>query len=114
MVVIADGHMTARMTITDLGNKAEGSEVKDFKVVLSVSRGNDIYGKYTRVIDGFPANALNTVALVKTALNLFSMDSLAAEDDDNSTKADSSNMERGLSGTMRPLPTQEESRLRHH
>jgi hypothetical protein len=114
MVIIADGTTSAEMRIQDMGTRSDDSEVKDFEVVLAINRGAGIYGRHTRVLDGFPANALNTVALIKAALNLFSADSLVAEDDDNPTETSSSDLERRLGRTMRSIPTQEESRLRNH
>lgn len=104
----------AKLVIQDLGTRPMDSEIKDFEVTLSVNRGSDIFGRYKRVLDGFPANSLNVVALVKAALNLFSSDSLVAEDDDSNTDPDSSDMERGFSRTLQDLPTQEESRLRNN
>jgi hypothetical protein len=118
MVIMVDGLTTARLEVQDLKTRPEGSEIQDFKVTMRVNRGDQIFGKHIRLLDGFPTKALNSVALVKAALNLFTADSLVAEDDDNNTDPDTnpgkSDLERGFGRTLRALPTEEESRLRNH
>jgi hypothetical protein len=46
-----------------------------------VDRGNDVIGVYKRVLEGFPCNSLNSIALLKAALALFDADTLGLEDD---------------------------------
>ena len=104
----------AHMLISTLPTRPPESEIKDLEVRLVVNRGGQITGVYKRVIDGYPVKALNVVGLVKTALQQFDMDALVAEDDDNSTQTDSSDLERKLGRTVHAISTEKESRLRNN
>lgn len=103
----------ARLTITKLVG-SESDEVADYMVKLVVDRGDDIVGVHRRVLESWPRNALNSMAMLKAALNLFDGKDLGLEDDYGNSNTGSSDMEREERRALPALPPEEESELRNY
>lgn len=86
-------------------------EHADYIVTLYVERGENVAGFHRRMITNFPIKALNPLALVKSALNLFPPDVFGAEDDDRHGDASSkeapvsSALERGFNRALPEVPS---------
>jgi len=73
------GKRLAIIQIQKLGESLNG-ELGDYSVVVVVERGNDVVSVLRRPLDHFPRNAVNSIGLLKAALNLFTPEQLGMED----------------------------------
>lgn len=70
---------------------------------MVVERGNDVVSVSRRILTDFPRNALNSVALLKAALELFDADALGLEDDIDDSEDIPPDMARGQRPALRAI-----------
>jgi hypothetical protein len=68
------------LAVIDITRISGDEEMVDYLVQTVVYRGN-LHGIYTRVVENFPRQALNSLALLKAALSTLDTDSLGLDDD---------------------------------
>lgn len=89
----------------------KNDELADYLVRTVVKRGNDMSGIYTRIVENWPRNSLNSLALLKAALGQFNFDTLGLEDDYEPDDAETgtSDMAWRLARALPQVPSEETS-----
>lgn len=107
VAITKDGEKVGKLVVVKL-DESLGGELADYKVEMLVERGDGVVAVHRRVLESFPRKSVNSIGLLKAALNLFDSESLGLEDDfDSDTplrdEAGSSDMERRLETVVRHL-----------
>ena len=105
-----DGRLLCHMTLESIRPDpifSKNDEVLDYIAKVVVKRGDDMSGIMTRVIENWPKNSLNSLALLKAALSKFDFEALGLEDDYESTDAETStsDLARRLEGVVPEIPS---------
>lgn len=90
---------------------SKNDELSDYLVKTVVKRGDDMSGIYTRVVENWPRNSLNSLALLKACLGKFDFEALGLEDDyePDDSETGPSDLARRLAGAVSEVPGEETS-----
>lgn len=107
VAITKDGVRIGNLVIVKL-EESLNRELADYKVEIFVERGGDVVATHRRVLKDFPRRSVNSVGLLKAALNLFDSESLGLEDDFDSdiphrNEVGSPNLERRFEAVVRHL-----------
>lgn len=98
-----DGERVGQLRIFREGEDLS-EEIADYTVEMTVERGNDVVSVHRRTLVDFPRNAINSIGLLKAALNLFDSEQLGLEDDfDRYSECVSTALERRLKGIVQQI-----------